>query len=234
MVKLYAYIKEGFVENLIYCHNVYEANELNNQLYAGSLLVIDASRYKITIGDKYQNGIFYHFNDDTKEWNKTELLRQSNISIKQLAKDIDDIWNIINPTIDIENCLLSEYINYRIDEVVRKFNEYLNENALCYINDSGKQILINIALENWNMFNSNFVAYKTLKDANINSELIWHDTSGKMIIFSEKEYILLMKEWKETLDKYIEYVNSLISKIKESASKSEVSAIIIDFKSVLE
>lgn len=229
MVKLYAYIKDGFVDNLIYCHNVYEANELNNQLYAGSLLVIDASRYKITIGDKYQNGIFYHFNEITKEWDKTELLYHSNISLKQLAQEINDIWNVISPTIDVENCLLSEYITYRINETVRKFNEYLNENSLDYINDIGEHVSINMGLENWNMFISNFMAYRVLKDVDIHAELIWYDVYGNKISLTEKEAVLLMSNWKRELDKYIEYANILISRFKQSDTKTEVSDITIDF-----
>lgn len=62
----FALIYENEVKNVFICENYELANVLARASYGDEAFAVEATRYATTMGDKYENGIFYNkFEDGT-------------------------------------------------------------------------------------------------------------------------------------------------------------------------
>ncbi|WP_313072953.1 hypothetical protein [Lacrimispora sp.] len=60
----FALIYENKVMNVFICENYELANQLARASYGDNAFAIETTRYASEIGDKYENGIFYHKLED--------------------------------------------------------------------------------------------------------------------------------------------------------------------------
>ena len=69
MLKFYAFIENGMVQNIVPCHGKDDAIENARLQYDNPIVIeIGTSNCNLMIGDKYENGIFYHFDYVTEDW----------------------------------------------------------------------------------------------------------------------------------------------------------------------
>lgn len=233
MLKFYAFIENKKVQNIVPCHDYDDAIENARLQYDNpSVIEIGESRYNIAIGDKYENGMFYHFDFQTEHWNQINATANVKTDdIKLLKKEITNIKNSIKPTINTDTCLFEEYQDFRINEAVYKFTEYLN-NYYIQLHIGDEIHLINASLESWNLFISNFMANKILEDySSIEScNYTWFDAEGKVFKMKLDETMSLIKEWKNIIEVLTAHMNYIVTSIRNCKKKAEVKSIIIDYE----
>lgn len=103
----YALIYENEIKNIFICENYELANVLARASFGDNAFSIEVSRYIVGIGDKYENGIFYHTldNGDIKE---AEYIPTNDEEIKQLKYQIEKINETIKGLEDKIKSILKE------------------------------------------------------------------------------------------------------------------------------
>ena len=235
MLKIYAFIQDGKVQNIVPCHGKEYAMENARLQYDNpSVVEIGTSKCDLMIGDKYENGNFYHFNHETEGWDKVRFVQEtSSADVKKLQKEIRELKNMLKPSINVDDCLFEEYQDFRIGEAVYKFNEFLDNYFLSF-ESNGHEYLINASKDNWNSFVSNAAAQKMLVEYGINAgEFLWYDAEGVVFEMTTDEVMSVMKTWKDLINDMTVYMNTLVRDIRACTKKAEVKAISIDYNSVL-
>lgn len=240
MLKMYAFIQDNKVQNIVPCHSQEDANELIAIQYVGESTAIKIDGYDLTIGDKYENGKFYHFNFELQDW--VELKRTyGDEDINQLKKDIENLKRAnINAVkqnghyINYNTCLFEEYLDFRINEAVFKYQEFLENAFILHIVSDEKETIqyqINMSPNNWYGFVNMYTSYKALKDMGIETELYWFDGEANQIIFNtEEECLALMKTWRDQNQRLAFRLNDIIKQIYNCKKKAEIKAIDISFE----
>lgn len=231
MLKMYAFIQDNRVQNIVPCHSQEDADELVNLQYTNNPIAIEFDGYDITIGDKYENGLFFTFNHEREKWDLLE--KKENEDIARLKNEINELKqkNKNAPrTFNYDTSLFEEYVDYRIGEAVYKYNEFFKSNFIIFkINNA--EYRINLSHENWNGFMDMYNSYKALKENQIDTYLYWFDGEANKIIFeNEKDCLNLMKAWRENNERLADRLNDIIKKIYSCKKKSEVKAIEISFE----
>lgn len=237
MLKMYAFIQEGKVQNIVPCHSQEEANEIIKMQYTEDPIAIEINGYDLTIGDKYENGLFFHFNHNINDW---VLLKKESTSedINSLKKEIENLKtqgiNKKTNRINYDTCLFEEYVDYRIGEAVFKYGNFLENSFILHTIMDGENVIqhqVNMSHNNWCSFMNMYTSYKALKEAGIDTELYWFDGDANKIVFeTEEECLSLMKAWREQNKRLSDRLNDIIKQIYSAKKKAEVKAIDISFE----
>ena len=231
MLKFYAFIEDNKVQNIVPCHGKEDAIENARLQYDNpSVVEIGTSKCDLMIGDKYENGFFYHFNHDTKEWDRVDFVQEtSSNEVRKLRKEILEVKNMLKPSIDANDCLFEDFQNFRIGEAVYRFNLFLNNYYISF-NKNGNEHLISASKENWNDFITNFTAYKILIEYDAkDKDFTWYDAEGTIFSMTIDEAVSIIKDWKNSLDILTVHMNNIVTSIRNCTKKAEVAAIVIDY-----
>lgn len=63
----YAVIHDGVVQNIMVCENIDLANRISMAVHGEDGFAIEVSYISCAIGDRYENGVFYHTSEDGTE-----------------------------------------------------------------------------------------------------------------------------------------------------------------------
>ena len=239
MLKMYAFIQEGKVQNIVPCHSQEEANEIIKMQYTEDPIAVEIDGFDLTIGDKYENGLFFHFNHQIDDW--VLLKKETSEEVKKLQNEINVLrtqnnnGNTKPNKINYDTCLFEEYVDFRIGEAVHKYTKTLENSFIIFnihIDDENiMQHQVNMSHNNWCSFMNMYNSYKVLKDAGYEDiELCWFDGDADEIEFkSEDDCLRLMKLWRDQNIHLMKRLNNIVKQIRSCKKKSEVKAIEISF-----
>ena len=236
MLKMYAFIQDGKVQNIVPCHGQSEANELIKMQYTEDPIAVEIDGYDLTIGDKYENGMFFHFNHDIEDW----VLLRKNISdeVQKLRTEISNLQLQNNGKsvnrINYDTCLFEEYVDFRIGEAVHKYESTLQNSYILHTITEGDNVIqhqVNMSHNNWCSFMNMYNSYKALTAAGIEAELYWFDGDANMITFeTEEECLSLMKAWRDQNQRLATRLNEIVKQIYSCRKKAQVRDIIVNFE----
>lgn len=240
MLKFYAFIEDGIVQNIVPCHGREDAIENARLQYDNPIVIeIGASKCDLMIGDKYENGIFYHFDYTTEDWITVKNQNNDEKEISNLKKEIERLKSSIDDgalthQINYDTCLFEEYVNFRIGEAINKYTRFLDNAFILHNVEEGENVTqyqVNMSHNNWCGFVNMYVSYKALKEAGIETELYWYDGKANKIIFeTEEECLSLMKAWRDQNQRLTIKLNETVKQIYSCEKKADVKAIEISFE----
>lgn len=85
--QVFAQIFEETVQNVIICDNYELANYLARATYGNTAFAVDCLQYPCQIGDKYIEGIFYHFDPETKAQTEIQYIPTQEQQVQQLQSE---------------------------------------------------------------------------------------------------------------------------------------------------
>lgn len=120
----FALIYENEVKNVFICENYELANQLARASYGDHAFSVETTRYITNIGDKYENGIFYHkLEDDSFE--KVMYIPTEKESIAELQSKLTQSQAVLTETyeskISLENKIL--VLQQTITDLYNKMEE---------------------------------------------------------------------------------------------------------------
>lgn len=240
MLKMYAFIQEGKVQNIVPCHSQEDADELIKLQYTENPIAIKIEGYDLTIGDRYENGEFFHYDYIKDSWVKLinnspeEEIKKLKAELENLKKNNGSLIKNQNRRINYDTCLFEEYFDFRIEEAVFKYQNFLENAFILHTvtnEENTVQHQINMSHNNWYSFMNMYLSYKALTNAGLEAELYWFDGEANKIIFkTEDECLSLMKTWREQNQRLSNRLNDIIKQIYSCKKKSEIKAIDISFE----
>ncbi len=96
----FALVYENEVKNIFICHNYELANQLARASFGNEAFAVETTRYAITIGDKYADGMFYRILEDGTEQR-----------VKYIPTEADNIAELQSKFIQSQLALTETYEN---------------------------------------------------------------------------------------------------------------------------
>lgn len=120
----FALIYENEIKNIFLCENYELANQLARASFGDEAFAIETTKYASTIGDKYENGMFYHILEDgTKKKVKYIPSEAENITKLNIALSETQLTllNTYEQKVQLENRLLE--LEAKISKLLEVNNE---------------------------------------------------------------------------------------------------------------
>lgn len=107
----FALIYENYVKNVFICENYERANQIARASLGDNAFAIEVTRYAVSTHDKYDNGIFYHKNED-ETFVPAEYIPSSEDKIRELQTKLDNYQSIL--VLEYEN---KSSLENKVDEL---------------------------------------------------------------------------------------------------------------------
>lgn len=103
----FALIYENEIKNVFICENYELANHLARASFGDNAFAIEVTKYAVSCGDKYENGIFYHKQED-ETFKEADYIPSPDERINKLQAKLNNTQVIL--LLEYEKSLLEDKI----------------------------------------------------------------------------------------------------------------------------
>lgn len=230
--KIYAIIEDNIVMAIDRVYDEQDALNRATLCYTKNPMAIECNAYPCEIGDKYVDGVFYHYDNKMKSWVKVEKVASYDDELESLNGEVSYLKNLITPSIDIDDCTVNELKEFKINKSKTALKEYLLSNPLVSDCHNGELKTYTITKDKWDMFIGKFIIHLEKKRMNLNSTMMWNASGDELEPWTDEECFKFIDEWTAISDVLVKEQQRIEKSIVNAQKKQEISNIVFNYFAV--
>lgn len=230
--RVYAIMEDHKIWNIKRFDSLQDAIEEAKFYYVNNPGAVECTFYPCEEGDKYIDGIFYHFDLKTQTWEKIEKIASCEEEVEILKNQIQYLESLLIPSIDTDDCTVNELKEFMIKKSKLALEDYLLANPLVSDCHGGKTATYTITKEKWDSFNTRFSMHLLKKMNYMSDGMMWNATGEPLEYWYDEECFTLQRQWEKIINPLIQHQQKIEKSINEATKKKDILAISFNYAEI--